>query len=182
MHYSTGPGDFPNVRMGFLKPDTDYYVAAYAINYVGISYGEVYTFHTLADGVPSVVTLPTSDVTETTADVCGAVVDDGGHDILERGICYGLSSDPDISGSHVVCAAGDSLFCTTLTGLEPNTTYHYRAYAENEEGIGYGEDMQFTTLGNAGDEGTFSVGGRGVIIAPGNLQYNQPTRYSPVRR
>lgn len=175
VHYSTGPGDFPNVRMGFLKPDTDYYVAAYAINYVGISYGEVYTFHTLADGVPSVVTLPTSDVTETTADVCGAVVDDGGHDILERGICYGLSSDPDISGSHVVCADGDSLFCTTLTGLEPNTTYHYRAYAENEEGIGYGEDMQFTTLGNAGDEGAFSVGGRGVIIAPGNLQYNQGT-------
>ena len=175
VHYSTGPGDFPNVRMGFLKPDTDYYVAAYAINYVGISYGEVYTFHTLADGVPSVVTLSTSDVTETTADVCGAVVDDGGHDILERGICYGLSSDPDVSGSHVVCAAGDSLFCTTLTGLEPNTTYHYRAYAENEEGVGYGEDLQFTTLGGTGGEATFSIGGRGVIIAPGNLQYHTGT-------
>lgn len=172
--YSTGPGDFPNVRMGFLKPDTDYYVAAYAINFVGISYGEVYTFHTLADGVPDVVTLPTSNVTETTADVCGSVVDDGGHDILERGICYGLSSNPDINGSHVVSTVNDSVFCSTLTNLESNKTYHYRAYAKNEEGIGYGEDMQFTTHDN-NNEGTFSIGGYGVIIAPGNLQYHTGT-------
>lgn len=171
VHHSSGPGDFPDVRMGLLKPNTNYYVAAYAKNYVGITYGEVYMFRTLADGVPEVVTLPASNVTETTADLCGAVVDNGGHDILERGICYSLSPNPDVNSSHVVSTVTDSVFCSTLTNLESNKTYHYRAYAKNEKGVGYGEDLQFTTHDN-NNEGTFSLGGRGVIIAPGNLQYH----------
>lgn len=45
-------------------------------------------------------------------------------------------------------------------------------YVDNEKkGVGYGEDLQFTTHDN-NNEGTFSLGGRGVIIAPGNLQYH----------
>jgi hypothetical protein len=32
-----------------------------------------------------------------------------------------------------------------ITGLVPNTTYHYRAVAESAAGVNYGEDMTFTT-------------------------------------
>jgi hypothetical protein len=33
-----------------------------------------------------------------------------------------------------------------ITGLSPGTTYHYRAYAKNSAGEGYGNDKTFTTL------------------------------------
>src|SRR5262249_16241658 len=36
---------------------------------------------------------------------------------------------------------------TTLTGLSPNTTYHYRLVGEDSLGQTYGEDMKFTTPG-----------------------------------
>ena len=32
-----------------------------------------------------------------------------------------------------------------VTGLSPNTTYHFRMKAENSEGIAYSEDQTFTT-------------------------------------
>lgn len=32
-----------------------------------------------------------------------------------------------------------------ITGLEPNTTYHYRIVARNEIGVAYGEDVAFST-------------------------------------
>ncbi|MBR5984635.1 MAG: carboxypeptidase-like regulatory domain-containing protein, partial [Bacteroidales bacterium] len=36
-------------------------------------------------------------------------------------------------------------FYYSLTGLSPNTTYYYRAYATNTNGTGYGETRTFTT-------------------------------------
>jgi len=36
-------------------------------------------------------------------------------------------------------------FSYGLSGLDCNTTYHYRAYATNTAGTGYGDDMTFTT-------------------------------------
>jgi len=35
----------------------------------------------------------------------------------------------------------------TVGGLQPNTRYHYRLVAENQEGLSYGEDATFTTSG-----------------------------------
>ena len=36
-------------------------------------------------------------------------------------------------------------FSTTLSGLTCGTTYHFRAFAENNDGAGYGDDLTFTT-------------------------------------
>ena len=38
---------------------------------------------------------------------------------------------------------------TTLTGLAPDTTYHYRLVASNSGGTSYGSDMSFTTMNAA---------------------------------
>ncbi len=37
------------------------------------------------------------------------------------------------------------VYCIQVNGLEPNTTYHYRAVAQNSAGTAYGEDKTFTT-------------------------------------
>jgi hypothetical protein len=41
--------------------------------------------------------------------------------------------------------SGNGLFVSMLTGLTPNTTYNVRAYAINTAGVGYGNDIAFTT-------------------------------------
>lgn len=65
-------------------------------------------------------------------------------------------------------SATDEPFTCTLTGLQPETQYHVRAYALHESEYHYGEDLCFTTLaaGNGGGEepegftsGLFSVSG-----------------------
>ena len=40
---------------------------------------------------------------------------------------------------------GNDDFISYMFGLLPNTTYHYRAYAEDCNGIYYGNEMSFTT-------------------------------------
>ncbi|GAI71472.1 unnamed protein product, partial [marine sediment metagenome] len=36
-------------------------------------------------------------------------------------------------------------FSQVIGGLQPSTTYHFRAFATNSVGTGYGDDMSFTT-------------------------------------
>jgi hypothetical protein len=42
--------------------------------------------------------------------------------------------------------AGVTEFSSSLRGLLRGTKYYVRAYAVNEEGIGYGNEVTFTTL------------------------------------
>jgi hypothetical protein len=64
---------------------------------------------------------------------------------LERGVCWGLTANPTIAGSHTHDGSGLGRFETIISGLTPNTIYHVRAYATNSAGVGYGEDYAITT-------------------------------------
>jgi hypothetical protein len=86
-----------------------------------------------------------SAVTATSADVAGDVIADGGKEVTERGICWGLSPDPSLSDQFTVNGGGLGTFVGTLTPLLPGTVYHARAYATNANGTAYGLDVQFTT-------------------------------------
>ena len=71
--------------------------------------------------------------------------------IVERGVCYGISENPTLlSGTKIVDATlsgnGAGNFEIQLTGLEPATTYHARAYAVCVDDTVYGSDISFTTL------------------------------------
>ncbi len=130
-----------------LTLGTVYHYRAYAQNSVGVSYGEDSVF-TTATGViaPVVFTGAASAILSTTATVEGDVNNDGGAILIEKGICYGITMDPDISGSKVV-VSGTAVgpFSGNLTGLTASTLYHARAYATNSVGTGYGADITFTT-------------------------------------
>ncbi len=54
---------------------------------------------------------------------------------------YGSSSSPVEVGSGTAASHGSA----QLSGLEPGTTYHYRALATNASGTTYGPDATFTT-------------------------------------
>jgi hypothetical protein len=94
---------------------------------------------------PSVTTARISNITTTTAAGGGTVTSDGGDDVTARGVCWGRSANPTLSGSHSNSGAGTGAFTSMIGGLSPNTQYHVRAYAVNTVGTAYGDDISFTT-------------------------------------
>lgn len=97
--------------------------------------------------LPSLITIPASGITTSTAILGGIVGDDGGAAITSRGVCWGTEPDPVISGLNKnIIGAGTGFFKCTLIGLIPNTLYYVRAYAMNSEGTAYGGEVKFTTM------------------------------------
>ena len=68
--------------------------------------------------------------------------------VMKCGFCYGTAINPTIDGlnlSQDAQGAKSSSFTQTLTGLEAGTTYYVRAYAINDVGVAYSENVSFTT-------------------------------------
>lgn len=114
-----------------------------------------------SDSEAEPVTIYTNSVTvgTTTATTGGNSIDDGGGTIIAKGVAYGSSIYPTITGSHTTDGSGTGNFVSNISGLTPATTYHVRAYATNEYGTGYGADVEFTTNSNAGLAGDFVFSG-----------------------
>ena len=98
---------------------------------------------------PTVKTLSTSGITSNSAICYGNLVSDGNSAVTAMGICYGISLNPDIVGTHTSVAGAVGNFNANISSLTAGTTYHYRAYATNTIGISYGVDSTFTTATSA---------------------------------
>ena len=125
---------------------------------------------------PSVTTYSVTGITNTTATVRGQITDFGGAMATEFGICY--RTEQGAETCVVASATNYNVFLASLEGLIPNTTYYVRAYATNEVGTSYGEEMSFTTLEDMPAivgyiDGLFTVNEDGgqVYFSQGNLQY-----------
>jgi hypothetical protein len=96
--------------------------------------------------IPSVTTSSVSLITGNSA-ICGGEISSAGDtEIIEKGVCWSLSSGPTIDGYHTAEGPGDSSFTSSITNLSPNTSYYIRAYATNSAGTAYGEELNFNTL------------------------------------
>jgi uncharacterized protein (TIGR02145 family) len=140
----SGTGVFSGTISG-LTPNTTYYVRAYATNSAGTGYGNEVSFQTLPISVPTLVTTSVSGITQTTFTSGGTITNDGGASISARGIVYGTASNPTLSNTVLILGSGIGTFSGTATGLTPNTTYFFRAYATSSIGTGYGNQQTFTT-------------------------------------
>lgn len=141
----TGKGSFVSNITG-LTADTRYYVCAYATNIIGTAYGNEVSFTTSPVIPATVITAEVSSVTSSTAVSGGSISSDGGGQITEKGVCWSTSENPTISDYKTSDGTGTDSFISNMTGLEPATTYHVRAYAINSAGTGYGNEAIFTTL------------------------------------
>ena len=99
-----------------------------------------------AGSAPTVTTTTPSSITSDSAESGGNVTDDGGATVTARGVCWSTSADPTTADSHTTDGTGTGSFTSSITGLNPGTTYHVRAYATNSVGTSYGSDQTFDTL------------------------------------
>ncbi len=143
----SGTGAFTCNLVG-LNTGTTYYIRAYATNSVGTSYGAQLSFATENIGAITTPTISTTNVTEITSSSLlsgGNISSDGGSSIIARGVCYGTSPNPTISGSKTIDGTGVGAFISSVDGLIMDTTYYIRAYATNSVGTSYGNEVSMTT-------------------------------------
>ncbi len=94
---------------------------------------------------PDVITSAVSFIGPTSATGGGKVTNDGNSVMIVRGVCWSTTKSPDLEDQRTTDGYETGEFISSITGLEPNTLYHVRAYASNLEGTSYGKDLTFTT-------------------------------------
>lgn len=146
----TAVGPFEKNITG-LPTDTEIHVRASAWSEGGIDYGLDVPFTTGAPSAPSMATNAETGVSKTSATLWGEILDYGDNSAVtvwfEWGetTAYGEETGTTImnESEHPV---PDADFYVTLTGLDPGTTYHYRAVGQvSGVGTGYGDDEEFAT-------------------------------------
>ena len=95
--------------------------------------------------LPSVTTLSATFITGTSARVGGIVTSDGGSPVFSRGVACGTGQSPTTANIFTRDSSGTGAFFSQLNGLIPSTSYHARAYATNNLGTFYGNEINFTT-------------------------------------
>ncbi len=98
-------------------------------------------------GTPAMTTTEATNVSYTSADLGGSVTSEGACTILSRGVAVGTSHSPTVNDLQFPGNDTTTTFTSTASGLLPGTTYYARAFATNCKGIGYGNEIHFTTLG-----------------------------------
>lgn len=106
-----------------------------------------YSVRCLKGNIPTLKTTAITNITDNTASSGGYQIDSGRIVIRECGVCWSKSPNPTIANSHTSNGAGTGSFVSEITGLEPNTTYYVRAYATNDVGTGYGQQLEFKSFG-----------------------------------
>lgn len=143
----SGSGNFESIING-LSPGRRYYLRAYATNSYGTNYGEEYNFFT-AVGLPTISTTKPYGISETTAITGGWISTTGGTAIIQRGVAWSISNNPNVSLlTKTNDGAGPGGFISNLIGLNPGTKYYVRSYATNSKGTAYGLLDSFNTLAN----------------------------------
>lgn len=168
-----------------LQPNTHYY---WCISYyeTGLHFlTDPVEFTTLEGGggeAPTVTTSAATVVTSNSAILNGIITN------YDSSLTYYCLFEWGISENLDNVIASESInngsFSVNLTGLSENTTYYFKASANNTNGTGNGVIMSFTTLesGGSGDVPTGAINGlfsvsdtKQVYFSQGNLQYQAST-------
>jgi len=145
INLGNGVGTF-STKIQTLQPNTTYYFRAFATNSAGTAYGNEIVVTTLAQKtVPKITTTAISNILAKSAQSGGNISDWGGDSIKVKGICWSKNQNPTINNSFTENGSDISTFTSVMSNLEPSTTYYVRAYAINSIGIGYGNELSFTT-------------------------------------
>lgn len=140
--------DFTSLLSG-LSPGKLYYVRAYAVNAVGIGYGNSITF-TTKGGAPEGNSCGAMEVTTNSATLFSNVVPNylSTEVTFEYGTTTSYGSTIIAKESPIAGERSTIYVSADLTGLNPGTLYYCRTRMVNSAGTTYGEGSFFNTLGS----------------------------------
>ncbi len=95
--------------------------------------------------LPTLSSSTITNITAISATSGGNITSDGGAGVTARGVCWGTSANPTTNRSYTTDGTGMGSFTSNITGLSYETTYYVRAYATNDAGTAYGNQLSFTT-------------------------------------
>ncbi len=135
-----------------LEPLKTYLVRAYAVNSIGVGYGETMTVQTKAATIPVVAAITEAGSTPLSVTVESSVISNGEMPIQEKGFCWSTENkEPTTAHIKKVVEGDDETFSLLIDELKPVTTYYIRAYATNALGTGYSETFTYETPLNVPD-------------------------------
>jgi hypothetical protein len=132
-----------------LQAGTTYLFRIVGENENGSNVGVIREFTTLS-AVEGVATGPVTGLEPEAATVTGTLTPGGvdAHYYFQWGTTTGYANATPLPPGTDAGAGAEAVHAeASLTGLVPNTTYHYRVVAQNSYGVTYGQDMVFTTPG-----------------------------------
>ena len=98
--------------------------------------------------LPALSTSPVTNITTNTACCGGNITSDGRGHITEKGVCWNTTGNPTTNDNKTSDGQGVGSYISNLTGLLPCTNYYLKAFAINEVGTAYGNEIIFTTTSN----------------------------------
>ena len=117
-------------------------------NIIGIPVQEIDSItYTIPDItiLPALSTIDIIDESSTSLFSGGVITNNGGSPISQRGVCWNTSPNPTIANNFTDDGTGTGNFSSHMYPLNPSTVYYVRAYAINENGTNYGNQLVFTT-------------------------------------
>jgi len=134
-----------------LTQSTTYYYRAAASNVFGSSQGDILTFttpscSTSGNNQPSVTTNSPTNVNQNGATFNGSA--NGNGQTTNAWFEWGATSFFGNTTSQSFIGTGSQTYNFNVSGLSQNTTYYYRAVAQNTSGTVYGSIQSFSTNNN----------------------------------
>ncbi|TDD93833.1 hypothetical protein [Flavobacterium cellulosilyticum] len=131
-----------------LQDNTKYYIRAYAINKVGVGYGNQIVFDTKLANIPvlKMGNVTISGVHDLFVDV--KIVSNGDFPIVESGVTWDLNENPIIENNKTTVRIKDNLggFLQRITNLQELKKYFVRPYAKTIKGVTYGNQISVSTI------------------------------------
>lgn len=97
--------------------------------------------------LPQMQTLYMRHISDTAAECVCKMVNWDSVGLLKYGCCWSTTHNPTINDNYIeaiIIMSGQ--FVGFLTDLTPGATYYVRAYGLNDEGIGYGNEIEFVAM------------------------------------
>ncbi len=127
-----------------LQSNTTYHYRINATNAINTTKSNDLTFKTLIVA-PVLTTKAITSIGSIYSTSGGNIISDGGWAITSKGVCWSTHTNPTILDNKTNDGNGIGEFTSSLSGLLPNTTYFVKAYAINDAGIFYSDEVSFKT-------------------------------------
>lgn len=124
------------------------YFSAFATNAAGIVMANEKLYFNTTDGLGTVLTSNPTNIVNTGATLNGSLIALGDAPMIEKGFVYSTNSttSPTINDNKLILTDTTlGAYSISVTGLNEQTTYYYRAYVTTSIGTKYGAKRNFTT-------------------------------------